>query len=205
MHQGFGQSAPAVLARRRLLADVGSARVDAQTLDVARRAVRHPAPALGQNRRLRGRNEDDDPRASADLVSRAGGLALRPFANAPPRHLRRGGVTPQESNPSRQPANPFTPRSGLSQETARCVRHNDKTKINPPSATHQAARCSRRCIMRASHVLRRGTGRVVEGVVAGATRLILAIKQGWMRWQMLLSYLPLPARYLPRVVRGVSQ
>ena len=33
MHQGFGQSTPAVLARRRLLADVGSARVDAQTLD----------------------------------------------------------------------------------------------------------------------------------------------------------------------------
>ena len=125
----------------------GNCSVDAH---VARRAVRHPAPALGQNRRSRGRNEDDDPRASADLMSRAGGLALRPFANAPPRHLRRGGVTPQESNPSRQPANPFTPRSGLSQETARSVRHNGKTKINPPSVTHQAARCSRRCIMRAS-------------------------------------------------------
>ena len=41
-------SSEAVPARRRLLAHVGPARIDAQTFDVARRAVRHVAPAARQ-------------------------------------------------------------------------------------------------------------------------------------------------------------
>lgn len=48
------------LHRGRILAHVGSARVDAQTFDAARRAVRHIAPAAHQSRRSRHRNEDDD-------------------------------------------------------------------------------------------------------------------------------------------------
>ena len=41
MHEGHGQPVPAVPSRRRLLAHVGPARVNAQAFDVARRAVRH--------------------------------------------------------------------------------------------------------------------------------------------------------------------
>ena len=52
------------------LADVGPSRLDAETLDVARRPVRHLAPTPHQNRRPRRRNENDDPRALADLVAR---------------------------------------------------------------------------------------------------------------------------------------
>jgi len=53
VHQGHGQPAPAVPARRRILAHVGSARVDAQALDVARRAVRYVAPAAERKTMIR--------------------------------------------------------------------------------------------------------------------------------------------------------
>ena len=45
---GDGQSVSAVPALRRVLADVGPTRVDAETFDVARRPVRHAAPAPHQ-------------------------------------------------------------------------------------------------------------------------------------------------------------
>ena len=41
LHEGDGQSVPALPPRRRLLADVGASRVDAEAFDVARRPVRH--------------------------------------------------------------------------------------------------------------------------------------------------------------------
>ena len=60
VHKGHGQSASAVPARRRLLDHVGLARIDAQAFDVARRAIRHFAPAAHQARRPHRRDEDDD-------------------------------------------------------------------------------------------------------------------------------------------------
>src|SRR5271170_3220429 len=48
---------------------VGPARVDAEAFDVACGAVRHLAPAPDQNCRTRRRDEDDHPRAPADIVS----------------------------------------------------------------------------------------------------------------------------------------
>ena len=81
---------PPLPPRRRLLVDVGPSRLDAETLDVARRSVRHAAPASHQDRRPRRRDEDDDPRASADIVSRPGHLALRPATHTAPRHLSDG-------------------------------------------------------------------------------------------------------------------
>ena len=57
--QGHRQPVPAVSACRRLLAAVEPARADAQTLAVARGAVRHLAPSPDQDRRARGRAEDE--------------------------------------------------------------------------------------------------------------------------------------------------
>src|SRR5438105_10499305 len=48
--EGDRQPAPVVPARRGLLAHVGPARFNAQTFDVARRAIRHLAPAADQGR-----------------------------------------------------------------------------------------------------------------------------------------------------------
>ena len=45
---------------------------------------------LDQDRRARRRDEDDDPRSLADIVSRTGDFALRAGANPAPRHVRRG-------------------------------------------------------------------------------------------------------------------
>ena len=90
MHQGHGQSASAVPARRRLLADVGPARVDAETFDVARRPVRYAAPAPHQDRRPRRRDEDHNPRALADLLPRPRYSALRARAHPAPRHVKNG-------------------------------------------------------------------------------------------------------------------
>ena len=77
VHAGHGQPVAPVPARRRLLAHVGPAPVDAEAFDVARGAVRHVAPAPDQNRRARRRDENDDPRPPAVIVSRAAYLELR--------------------------------------------------------------------------------------------------------------------------------
>ena len=90
MHQGHRQSVTVVLARRLLLVDVGSARVDAETFDVARRPVRHAAPAPHQDRRARRRDEDDVARSFADIVSQSEYPALRAGTYTATRHLSRG-------------------------------------------------------------------------------------------------------------------
>src|SRR5271165_2645528 len=96
LHQGHRQSASAVPARRRLLADVGPARRDAEALDAAGRPVLHPAPAPRQTRRPRRRDEDDDPGASAHVLPGPGYLAFRPRTHPAPRHLRTGAVSSPE-------------------------------------------------------------------------------------------------------------
>ena len=90
LHQSHGQPVAAVPARGRILAHVGPARVDAQTFDVARRAVRHVTPAAHQNRRPRRRDEDDDQGSLADVVSRPGYIAARARAYPALGHLNNG-------------------------------------------------------------------------------------------------------------------
>ena len=90
MHARHGKPVAPVPARGRLLDHVGPARVDAQTFDVARRAVRHVAPAPRQDRRARRRDEDDDQGSLADIVLRTGHLALRARKNPASRHLSGG-------------------------------------------------------------------------------------------------------------------
>ena len=88
MHQGCRQSASVVPACRGLLADVGAAPIYAKAFDVAQCTIRHITPAADQNRRPRGRNENDDPGSSADLVSRPGHYASRSRAYSKTRHMR---------------------------------------------------------------------------------------------------------------------
>ena len=90
MHEGHGQPVPAVPACRRLLAHVGSARINAQALDVARCAVRHVASTAHQSRRPHCRDEDDDPGSLAGVVPRPGYSASRAWAHTAPRHLSTG-------------------------------------------------------------------------------------------------------------------
>ena len=66
-----------------------------QAFDVARRTVRHIAPAAHQNRRPRRRDEDDDPGSLADVVSRPGYFAARTRAYPAPRHLKNGAQRPK--------------------------------------------------------------------------------------------------------------
>ena len=83
----------------------------AEAFDVARRPVRHVAPAPHQDRRPRRRNENDDPRALADLVPGAGYSAPRFGTHTAPRHLSDGARGPRIiHNASFQPANPLRPK-----------------------------------------------------------------------------------------------
>src|SRR5271166_5425777 len=141
----ISQSVPSLPPRRRLLADVGASRIDAKAFDVARRSVRHLAPAPHQDRRPRRRNEDDDPRALADLVPGAGYSALRPATHTAPRHLSGGARGP--SNLHNPPSNPQTPsdqNSGPKPERNRCVQTRPKSPKYPErpartvSAVHNA-------------------------------------------------------------------
>jgi hypothetical protein len=68
----------------------GSARIDAQALDVARCAVRHVASTAHQSRRPHCRDEDDDPGSLAGVVPRPGYSASRAWAHTAPRHLSTG-------------------------------------------------------------------------------------------------------------------
>ncbi len=90
MHEGLGQPAPAVPARRRLLDHVGPARINARALDVARRAVRHVAPAAHQSHGAYRRDENDDPGSPADVAPCRGDSSSRARAYPPPRHLSDG-------------------------------------------------------------------------------------------------------------------
>ena len=113
LHDGHGQPVPAVPSRWRLLAHVGPARVNAQAFDVARRAVRHIAPAAHQGRRPRRRNEDDDPGSPADVVSRPGYSTSRARAHTAPRHLSAGAQRPERR------AHPVNPQTFSSRPLAR--------------------------------------------------------------------------------------
>src|SRR5271167_475494 len=137
MHQGHGQSASAVPARRRVLADVGPARVDAETFDVARRPVRYAAPAPHQDRRPRRRDEDDDPSALADLLPRPGYSALRSRTHTAPRHLTGGARAPRifTNVPStRKPSPPQT--LAPSRSRRRVFKRRRNPKKSPKNAAH---------------------------------------------------------------------
>src|ERR1700731_3308776 len=88
--RGRGQPVSSVPARRRLLALMVDAPRHAQTLGVARHAVRHLAAAPGQTRRPRRRTENPSQDPPADQRPRSGDLrhAARPPAAS--RHLRAG-------------------------------------------------------------------------------------------------------------------
>src|SRR5208283_3600025 len=152
MHQGHGQSASAVPARRRLLADVGPARVDAETFDVARRPVRYAAPAPHQDRRPRRRDEDDDPSALADLLPRAGYPALRSRTHTAPRHLTGGARAPQIFTIVPSTANPPRPKLWL-QAGADAARPNaGEIQRNHPKTPPTTAEPLKRCIKRVRYL-----------------------------------------------------
>ena len=83
--------------------------VDAEALDVARRAVRHVAPAAHQDRRARRRDEDDDQdftcRRRAPLRIFCVSCSGVSRASSPERR----GAAPRMSSPSRQPENILHP------------------------------------------------------------------------------------------------
>src|SRR5208337_4417440 len=150
MHQGHGQPASAVPPCRRVLADVGPARVDAETFDVARRPVRHAAPAPHQDRRPRRRDEDDDPSALADLLPRAGYPALRSRTHTAPRHLTGGARAPRIFTIVPSTANPPRPKLWL-QAGADTARPNaGEIQRNHPRTPPTTAELPKRCIKRAS-------------------------------------------------------
>src|SRR5450631_4355323 len=95
LHQGHGEPVAVVSARGRLLDHVGLACVDAEKIDMARRAIRHVALAPDQDRRARCRDEDDDPRALADILPGTGYFALRTRSNPAPRHVTSGAERPE--------------------------------------------------------------------------------------------------------------
>src|SRR6195256_2992895 len=128
MHARHREPVAPVPARGRLLDHVGPARVDAQTFDVARRAVRHVATAPRQNRRARRRDENNDPRASADILSRATYFVLRARTNPAPRLLRGGARRPKHQTLPGKPQTLFNPHAGLPPVMKRRVREAAKTQ-----------------------------------------------------------------------------
>ena len=139
MHEGHRQSVTAVPARRRLLADVGPARVDAKTFDVARRPVRHLTPAPHQDRRARRRDEDNVTCSFADIVSRPRYLAFRSRANPAPRHLSDGAQRPKYRARPVNPQTFSTPSSGPLPNRMRCVHEQAK----PETITRARSRAHR--------------------------------------------------------------
>ena len=95
LQQGHGEPVAVVSALGRLLDHVGLACVDAEKIDMARRTIRHVALAPDQDRRARCRDEDDDPRALADILPGTGYFALRARSNPPPRHVTSGAQSPE--------------------------------------------------------------------------------------------------------------
>ena len=91
-----------------------------EALDVARRAVRHLAPAPHQDRRAGGRDENPDPASPADVLPRPRHPAHRPQAHPAARHMTDGAKRPKHSSPSHQPANPHPPDSGPKLEPTSC-------------------------------------------------------------------------------------
>src|SRR4051794_33388616 len=106
LHEGHRQPVPPLSACRCLLAAVEPARADAQTLAVARGAVRHLAPPPDQDRRARGRAEDDDPASPADGLPRPRHPAGRSRADPASGHMTHGAHTPLTRA---RPVHPQTP------------------------------------------------------------------------------------------------
>lgn len=98
MHEGDGQSASPVPARRRLLDHVGLAHGGAQALGLAQGSVRHSASAPREDRRARRRDEDRHQNPSADELSRSAILPHRALAHSAPRDMT-GGRAPPKSEP----------------------------------------------------------------------------------------------------------
>src|SRR4051812_4389032 len=96
---------PKRIVCRCLLAAVEPARADAQTLAVARGAVRHLAPSPDQDRRAGGRAEDDDPASPADGVPRPSHPAGCSRAHPASGHMTAGAHTPLTRARPDQPAN----------------------------------------------------------------------------------------------------
>ncbi len=143
------QPAAFVPARRRLLVDVGLAPVNTAAIHVARRAVRHVAPAADQDRRARRRDEDGDQDSFAHIVLRTGHLALRARKNPASRHLSGRGRRPENQT---RPVNPQTlPLRTLAMPpvTKMCAGATENSRSNRSKTSPQAARSSKRCIMRA--------------------------------------------------------
>ena len=93
-----------------------------RALNVARRAVRHVAPAAHQDRDAHSRDEDDDPSSPADVVPRRGYSTSRTGAYPPPRHLSDGAWRPE---PRVRPVSPqisSIPPSGATPEKMRRIR-----------------------------------------------------------------------------------
>jgi hypothetical protein len=129
---------------------VGLARIDAQAFDVARRAIRHFAPAAHQARRPHRRDEDDDQNSSADVVPRPGRLAPCAHAHSAPRHLKGGTKTAPNVEPVPvYPQTLATSPSASPPETIRRVRAQARTKKFARWRLPSAAQPSKRCIMRA--------------------------------------------------------
>jgi len=91
---GRSQPVPTVSARRRLLAAVVDAPRHAQTLDLARHAVRHSAIAPHQTRRPRRRAENPNQDPPAVKRPRSGDLRHHPRPPAAPGHLKTGAWCP---------------------------------------------------------------------------------------------------------------
>ncbi len=98
-----------------------------QSVDVARRSVRHSAPAPHQDRRPRRRNENDDPRTLADLVPGAGNPSLR--LNAPLAQHTPQPTPPTPTLKSRRQTRP--PAAGSTGPSARPI---TKRKSPAPAA-----------------------------------------------------------------------
>jgi hypothetical protein len=92
-------------------------------------------PVPRQNRRARRRDENNDPRAVADIVSRATDFALRAGANPAPRHVTGG---PRRPGHPTIPVNPQTlsnPHAGSPPVTKRRVREAAKAQSSHAKTT----------------------------------------------------------------------
>ncbi len=95
LHESDSEPVATVPARWSLLADVGPARIDAETFDITHCAIRHPPFAAYQDRGTRGRNENDDQDSPANFLSGTKHHAARADAYSPPRHLSGGALRPE--------------------------------------------------------------------------------------------------------------
>src|SRR5437764_2422066 len=120
---GHGQPVPPLPSRWGLLAPMVDAPADAQSLGLARYAVRHSATAPHQDRRPRRRTEKADQDPPAIEHTRSGDLWHHPQPPAAPDHLNTGAWCPAALlllfNPQRQPVPHIKPATAASTPHAR--------------------------------------------------------------------------------------